>query len=252
MTNDVWYEKVADIILKFLPDADIHLFAEGKIARSLSSKYTVHGGGAETAINSLAHMVQADVLVMARSSFSYVPALANTNCVIYQHFWHHPLPEWIFLRGKLEMNTDRSGPFNDQYNASMWDSKGQVPPNPLFGELNDMEVLEKERGPTIARRFVLVHAALDKQLCHLEMTVLACDHKRGPTIAICFFLVHAFSDQLLTQLQIACAACFSKLDRFGPLTHKNLAFGPTHCFGPEHCPFFAFKLCLNPLKSCLV
>ncbi|WP_143593741.1 hypothetical protein [Synechococcus sp. 1G10] len=42
-------------------------------------------------------MITADVLVLSKSSFSYVPALYNPNIVIYQPFWHAPLPPWISL-----------------------------------------------------------------------------------------------------------------------------------------------------------
>lgn len=39
-------------------------------------------------------MAQADILVCSKSSFSFVPALYNTNYVVYQPFWHEPLPSW--------------------------------------------------------------------------------------------------------------------------------------------------------------
>lgn len=33
-------------------------------------------------------MIHADVLVMSKSSFSFVPAFYNKRCVIYHEFWH--------------------------------------------------------------------------------------------------------------------------------------------------------------------
>lgn len=40
------------------------------------------------------HLVRADILVMCRSSFSYIAGLYNENMVIYMNFWHSPLPQW--------------------------------------------------------------------------------------------------------------------------------------------------------------
>lgn len=42
-------------------------------------------------------MITADVLVMSKSSFSYVPGIYNPQIVLYQPFWHGCLPWWIDL-----------------------------------------------------------------------------------------------------------------------------------------------------------
>lgn len=44
-----------------------------------------------------AHCSQADVFVMAKSSLSYLAALANSNEVWYQDFWHPRINNWINL-----------------------------------------------------------------------------------------------------------------------------------------------------------
>ena len=47
-------------------------------------------------IEALEAMATADLLMMSRSSFSYVAAILNEEgIVIYHPFWHSPLPEWI-------------------------------------------------------------------------------------------------------------------------------------------------------------
>ncbi len=43
------------------------------------------------------HMVSADVLVMAKSSFSYSAALFSNGIKIYLPFWHKPLQNWIVV-----------------------------------------------------------------------------------------------------------------------------------------------------------
>jgi hypothetical protein len=48
------------------------------------------------AIEALNGMATADILIMSRSSFSYVAAILNRRGVIIYHpFWHSPLPSWI-------------------------------------------------------------------------------------------------------------------------------------------------------------
>jgi hypothetical protein len=47
-------------------------------------------------IKALEGMCTADVLIMSRSSFSYVAAiLSKQGIIIYHPFWHSPLPEWV-------------------------------------------------------------------------------------------------------------------------------------------------------------
>jgi hypothetical protein len=56
---------------------------------------------------------------------------------------------------------------------------------------------DEERSVAIALRFVFVHAALDKQFCHLHMTLLTHDEHWGGTIAHRFVRVHAALDKQL-------------------------------------------------------
>ncbi|HXJ83489.1 MAG TPA: hypothetical protein VMS64_32985 [Candidatus Methylomirabilis sp.] len=51
-------------------------------------------------IEALEGLATADVLIMSRSSFSYVAAILNPRGAILCHpFWHSPLPEWILSDG---------------------------------------------------------------------------------------------------------------------------------------------------------
>jgi len=42
-------------------------------------------------------LVLADVLITAKSSFSYLAALLSQGNVLYEPFWHSPLPTWLML-----------------------------------------------------------------------------------------------------------------------------------------------------------
>ncbi len=50
------------------------------------------------------HMVSADVLVMAKSSFSYSAALFSSGIKIYLPFWHKPLKDWIIVKENGSFN----------------------------------------------------------------------------------------------------------------------------------------------------
>jgi hypothetical protein len=61
-------------------------------------KPSVHYGG--DPILALRVMAGADLLIMSRSSFSYVAAILNTKGSIYypSKFWHKPLPKWHVVK----------------------------------------------------------------------------------------------------------------------------------------------------------
>lgn len=42
--------------------------------------------------------ITAELLVLAKSSFSYVPALYSMGTVVYQAFWHLPKSEWLDIK----------------------------------------------------------------------------------------------------------------------------------------------------------
>lgn len=46
------------------------------------------------AIETFRCLIESDVLVMAKSSFSYVAGLVSSGEVWYENFWHPPLPSW--------------------------------------------------------------------------------------------------------------------------------------------------------------
>jgi hypothetical protein len=47
-------------------------------------------------IETLRSMATADALVLSRSSYSYVAAILNANCIVVYHpFWHSPLTDWL-------------------------------------------------------------------------------------------------------------------------------------------------------------
>ena len=47
------------------------------------------------AVWTMSQLIEADVLIMSRSSFSYVAALISDGVKLYEPFWHSPLKEWI-------------------------------------------------------------------------------------------------------------------------------------------------------------
>ena len=40
-------------------------------------------------------LIEADILIMSKSSFSYVAALISDGIKLYEPFWHSPLSQWI-------------------------------------------------------------------------------------------------------------------------------------------------------------
>jgi hypothetical protein len=106
-TPDDYYFWLMDIVREKAPDAHFHVFSE-------DHTHTFNADGEETdafeeyrkrgayvhvnteARETLAHMAKANVLITAKSSFSYVAAFLNPNCVLQQS-WKRRLTDWVKL-----------------------------------------------------------------------------------------------------------------------------------------------------------
>eukprot|EP00930_Biecheleria_cincta_P024950 TRINITY_DN17809_c0_g1_i1.p1 TRINITY_DN17809_c0_g1~~TRINITY_DN17809_c0_g1_i1.p1 ORF type:complete len:372 (+),score=61.59 TRINITY_DN17809_c0_g1_i1:147-1262(+) len=113
VTPDIVYYNLISKIRKHLPDAEVHVFAGQKCVFCNGNRWepvdfegyraqgmTLHLD--EDPLVAWAHFARADVMAMSKSSFSFVPALLNPNCVIYQPYWHQPLDEWMVISGESE------------------------------------------------------------------------------------------------------------------------------------------------------
>jgi len=100
-TSDEWYFSLIKKTLKLIaPSVDIHVFSTLEKVWKSSDFDSYRALGATVhldlgPIETWAHFASADVLVMAKSSFSHVPALLNDKCVVYQPYMHKPLDGWV-------------------------------------------------------------------------------------------------------------------------------------------------------------
>eukprot|EP01031_Cornospumella_fuschlensis_P038625 gene38625-46955_t len=117
LTNFSWYSDMIENIQLLHPNAQIHVFSSyirhlnytvhprellGKALSSYSRNITVHmddedsKDATEDMLSAMAHLMTADVLVMARSAFSYISAMLNPNCVFVTPLPLFPsLPSWL-------------------------------------------------------------------------------------------------------------------------------------------------------------
>ena len=78
-------------------ELQIHIYSESESYESFDdfSRYSLH---LDTDIESVwKSVINADIMILSKSSFSYIPALYNKNLVIYYPFWHKKLNDdkWI-------------------------------------------------------------------------------------------------------------------------------------------------------------
>lgn len=75
-----------------------HIYSEGRIEEFSSFD---HSGVVfhldECPFATFCQMASADVLVTAKSSFSYSAALFSKGIIIYEPFWHKPLRNWVVV-----------------------------------------------------------------------------------------------------------------------------------------------------------
>jgi len=102
-TNDQVYLNVVDYIIKHynLQDYEIHIFSEIKFNGNVNlyNKYKLlklhltKNNNMEEIMEDMMHMINSDFLVCSKSSFSYLPALLNTDGIVFHNnkFWNKPL-----------------------------------------------------------------------------------------------------------------------------------------------------------------
>jgi hypothetical protein len=105
-TPDDYYFWLMDIVREKAPEAEFHVFSEKPYKRKadgedidIFEEYRKWGANVHVdteARETLAHMARADVLLTAKSSFSYVAAFLNPNCVLHQP-WKMGLEGWVRL-----------------------------------------------------------------------------------------------------------------------------------------------------------
>lgn len=96
-TDNAWYERMARALPTYFRGLrlEFHVYSEGRPEDfgRLPELATMHLDG--DPLQAIADMVSADVLVTAKSSFSYVPAFMSAGVVLYQNFLHGvPAPHW--------------------------------------------------------------------------------------------------------------------------------------------------------------
>mmetsp|Transcript_91333 Transcript_91333/g.237947 ORF Transcript_91333/g.237947 Transcript_91333/m.237947 type:complete len:201 (-) Transcript_91333:33-635(-) len=108
-TPDGWNLWALRRILRALPGADVHVFSslEGRHAPAEFDSYreigaSVHLDDVEI-LTPWTYFARADLVVLARSSFSWAPAMLNPSCVVFQKNPRlAPLPGWIEARHQWE------------------------------------------------------------------------------------------------------------------------------------------------------
>lgn len=91
-----YFEKIIQSLTALIPNTNICIFTE--ITDENRDEFTrfenVQIVADEDILLTFEHLVRADILVMCKSSFSYIAGLYNENTVIYTNFWHSPMPTW--------------------------------------------------------------------------------------------------------------------------------------------------------------
>ena len=100
-TENSYYIELVRRIRKVLPDVDCHAFSslEGKHQEDEFREFQqesihLHFEDVSAQLN-WAHFIKADILIMAKSSYSHTPALINPNCIVYEPYHAGKLPHWV-------------------------------------------------------------------------------------------------------------------------------------------------------------
>lgn len=124
-TTDKWYIWLMDIMRGKMPHAEFHIFSSlGSRGFHKSEDFDVYRNWGATvhldteARETIAYMARADVLVTAKSTFSYVSALLNPNCVLFQR-WKRKMPDWVELPLTRQGGINKGDVLTDQIASCM-------------------------------------------------------------------------------------------------------------------------------------
>jgi hypothetical protein len=79
----------------------IHVYSQGTQGEFAAfQKYHAFLHLNENEYDSFFSLVSADILVMAKSAFSYTAALLSNGLIFYDDFWHRPLKNWVAFKQK--------------------------------------------------------------------------------------------------------------------------------------------------------
>jgi hypothetical protein len=124
-TTDKWYVWLMDIMRGKVPHAEFHVFSSlGSRGLHRSEDFDVYRNwGAAVHLDTearetMAYMARADVLVTAKSTFSYVSALLNPNCVLFQR-WKRKMLDWVELPLTRQGGINKGEVLTDQIASCM-------------------------------------------------------------------------------------------------------------------------------------
>lgn len=104
-TTDEFLIKKLSVIVSVLKknniDFQISIFSEGKrndfgVFNKFNPVLCIN----EDALDTMHLMINQDILIMAKSSFSYIAAIISEGIIFYEPFWHSSLKDWINLYAK--------------------------------------------------------------------------------------------------------------------------------------------------------
>ena len=92
----------------FHADYEISLYSQGDLTDFCAlQEWAVNFHLDEDPVWTMQQLVAADILIMSRSSFSYVAALLSEGIKLYEPFWHAPLSSWIVRRSSGRFNVSK-------------------------------------------------------------------------------------------------------------------------------------------------
>ena len=102
--SDEYYSDLIRKLIVLYPDKKLVVFSQGSLNdfKYLTDEFDIIIDLNKNDLNTFHYMVKADILVIARSSFSYVAALLNENIihadVLKNRVWHHrPKKDWVII-----------------------------------------------------------------------------------------------------------------------------------------------------------
>jgi hypothetical protein len=96
-SDEVLYARITALLQKH-PGQKIRIYTNEQFVLRKGFQHNVIVDFSSNPFEAMSHMTQADILIIAKSSLSYVAGLINSATVYYPHFWHPKMKNWKLAR----------------------------------------------------------------------------------------------------------------------------------------------------------
>ena len=96
------------ILEKYNKTYSINLYSQGEVTDFKEfEKFTIDFHLNESIFSTFHNLIHSEILILAKSSFSYLAGLYSNNIIFYEDFWHKPQSTWYVYNRLIDIHNNK-------------------------------------------------------------------------------------------------------------------------------------------------